>query len=119
MSEYEYTHNVQLMTSQWPSFFTELANQRKGRDVRVEVDGNLLQPDSSAEASLLKDLKYHPVVHDRKVTVITRKSEDVSDVETVLRGPSIVWDVRNQHGDTVAVQIIGEDSHKLVLRFED
>ncbi len=105
--------NEMLMSSDWPSFFAGLAKSHQGRPVAIEEDGDLLLDNPPAEGVPLQGIELRSdYKHKHYVLLITTAAQTYT-IET----PNLIWVVRNQQRELVAVEIIERDERKFIVRF--
>jgi hypothetical protein len=116
MSEPEYTHNEQIMAYQMPVFFEELSKKYAGKMVHVERDGDLVYQGPVTGWVTLQSLRYYHVRTGHALYFETEQEGSVSSYKT--KTPTLVWVVRDQHRQVVAVQVIDESNQNIILRFK-
>ncbi len=116
MYDPEYTHNEQIMAYQMPVFFEELSQKYAGKMVNVERDGDLVHQQPVTDWSTLKSLRYYHVRAGHALYIETEQEGSASSY--TLKTPSLVWVVRDQHRQVVAVQVIDEGNRNIILRFK-
>jgi hypothetical protein len=105
------THNDMLMSSDWPSFFADLARTRQGQPVTIEQDSDSLLENPAGKGEPLQGIEYRSH-HRHKAVVITTAAQTYS-----IEAPNLIWAVRNEQGELVAVEISDAQAHEFVVRF--
>ena len=105
------THNDMLMSSDWPSFFTDLARSHQGRPVAIKQDGDSLLEDRAGKGVPWQGIEYRSG-HKQKVLVITTAAQTYT-----IEAPNLIWAVRHEQGELVAVEISDGRDHEFIVRF--
>lgn len=116
MYDPEYTHNEQIMAYQLPVFFEELDKNFAGKSVNVEQDGDLVFKGEVADWVTLQSIKFYPKVRKGDALYIETK-HDGEQSKYAFKSPVIVWEVRDQNRQIVAVQAIDDEGRNIILRF--
>jgi hypothetical protein len=116
MYDPEYTHNEQIMAYQMPVFFEELSKKYTGKMVNVERDGDLVYQEPITDWSTLQSLRYYHVRTGHALYLETEQEGSASSY--TIKTPTLVWVVRDQHRQVVAVQVIDESNRNIILRFK-
>ena len=104
-------HNDMLMSSDWPSFFADLARSHQGRPVAIKQDGDSLLENPSGKGVPLQGIEFHSG-HRQKTLVITTAAQTYT-----IEAPTLIWAVRNEQGELVAVEISDGRDHEFIVRF--
>jgi hypothetical protein len=100
-----------IVTNQWQPLFAELTRKHKGRPVGLDRDRDLLLNDPASEQVTLESIEYDR--HHGVVVTVGRGTEQ----ETIkMENASMVWAVRDDDEDLVAIQVVAGDGRKLNLR---
>ena len=111
MTGNDFSHDMRMVVaSDWQTFFDDLAQRHQGQLVSLEMDRDVLidrRPDAQVP---LQDLAY-----DRhKGVSISVGSGTTAETHTV-EALDLVWAAHDEHGNLVAVEIIGRDGGRLIL----
>lgn len=117
MSELSTPHHGQMiMTSQWPTFFSDLAENHRGRPVSVQSGVRLRFDDPLEDLAPLIGIDYQGTRRRDKELVISTERDGAVQTFT-LKLPMLVWAAHDVRGSVVAVDVIAEDDSRVVLRF--
>jgi len=106
--------SVNLPKYKWGSFFADLAESQKGRPVAVSQGGDLLLLDPPTVTAPLVAIDYQSA-HKGKLTITT---DEPTSETTTISAPNLVWVVHDVDGRVIAIEIIDEHDHNVVIRFE-
>ena len=111
MKENERPHDMQMISSsQWLTFFADLSRYQ-GQLVSLEIDEDLLADDpTSGKAPLLR------VEYDKHKGVTISTGSGTAAQTYTVKTPDLVWAIHDEHGRLLAVETIGRDGRKLILR---
>ena len=104
-------HNDMIMSSDWPSFFADLAQSHQGRPVTIEQDGDSLLENPAGKGEPLQGIEFRSH-HRHKVLVITTAAQTYT-----IEGPNLIWAVRDEQGELVAVEVSDAHAHEFIVRF--
>jgi hypothetical protein len=111
MTGNDFTHDMQMVVaSDWQTFFADLAQRHQGQLVSVEVGRDVLidrRPDAQVP---LQGLAY-----DRHKGVSISVGSGTTAETHSVEAPDLVWAAHDEHGNLVAVEIIGRDGGRLIL----
>ena len=117
MHDSEYTRNEQIMAYQLPEFFEELDKNYVGKAINVERDGDLVYKGEVSDWVTLQSIRFYHKVRKGDALYIETK-HDGEQSKYAFKSPVIVWVVRNQHRQIVAVQAIDDEGSNIILRFK-
>ena len=104
-------HNEMLMNSDWPPFFEDLAQSHQGRPVAIGQGSDFLLDNPAGEGAPLQGIELHSG-HKRKALVITTATQSYT-----IEAPNLIWAVRNEQDELVAVEILDTRERKFIMRF--
>ena len=104
-------HNEMLISSDWPSFFEELSQSHQDRPVTIEQDDDLLLDNPPGDGVPLQEIEFRSG-HKQKLLVITTAAQTYT-----IEAPNLIWVIRNEQGELVAVEIIDARDREFVVRF--
>ena len=104
-------HNEMLMSNDWPSFFEELAQSHQGQPVTIEQNDDLLLDNPPGEGVLLQGIELLSG-HKQKVLVIITAAQTYK-----IESPNLIWAVRDEQGELVAVEIVDTRERTFIMRF--
>ncbi len=104
-------HNDMLMSSDWSSFLANLARSHQGRPVVIEPGGDLLLQNPPGQGVPLQGIELSSD-HKRQLLVITTTAQSY-----VIEGPNLIWAVRNEQEELVAVEILDAQERRFIMRF--
>ncbi len=104
-------HNDMLMNSEWPSFLANLAQSRRGKPVVVEQDGDLLLQHPPGQGMPLQDIELR-TRNKQQCLVITTAAQTYT-----IEAPNLIWMVRDEQDELVAVEILDSHERKFIMRF--
>ena len=105
------THNDMLMNSDWPSFFADLAQSHQGRPVAIEQGSDLLLDNPPGKGVPLQGIELRSG-HKQQLLVITTAAQTYT-----IEAPNLIWAVRNEQGELVAVEISDVHEREFIMRF--
>jgi uncharacterized protein YuzE len=95
----------------WSSFFADLLDAQKNQPVSVLEGADLILHEPPADTAPLLDIEYR----SKRKGKLTIKSGGET---TTISAPNLVWVIHDVDGGVVAVEIIDEKNHKVILRFD-
>lgn len=101
-----------ILSYQWPTFFSTVLQKFQGQPIMVEQNGDLLLDEPFIAVAPLQDITYKK----KKVTMTTGGSQGQT---VTLDHLTLVWAVRNEKDQLVAVELISETDEKYVVRFSE
>ena len=104
-------HSDMLMSSEWPSFLANLARSQQGRSVAIEPGGDLLLQNPPGQGTLLEGIELRSG-HKQQRLVITTAAQSYT-----IEAPNLIWAVRNEQEELVAVEILDAQERKFIMRF--
>jgi hypothetical protein len=104
-------HNNMLMSSEWPSFLANLAQNWRGQPVVIEQNGDLLLQHSPDQGMPLQNIELD-TGHKQQRLVITTAAQTYT-----IESPNLIWAVRNEQDALVAVEILDAQERRFVMRF--
>ena len=104
-------HHDMLMSSDWPSFLANLAQSRQGQPVVIEQDGDLLLQNPVGQGAPLQGIELR-FDQKQQLLVITTAAQTYTIV-----APNLIWAVRNEQDELVAVEILDTRERKFIMRF--
>lgn len=104
-------HNDMLMNSEWPSFLANLAQSRQGKPVVVEQDDDLLLQHPPDQGVPLQHIELD-TGHQQQRLVITTAAQTYT-----IESPNLIWVVRDEQDELVAVEILDTRERKFIMRF--
>ena len=105
------SHSDMLMSSEWTSFLANVAQSRRGQPVEVEQEGDLLLQHPPGRGAPLQGIELR-TAHKQQLLVITTTAQTYT-----IEAPNLIWAVRNEPGELVAVEILDTQEHRFILRF--
>lgn len=106
-------HNDMIMSSDWSTFLTNLAQSHQGRLVVIERGGGLLLQNPPDQGSPLQNIELH-ADHKQQRLIITTAAQTYA-----IEAPNLIWTVRSEHEALVAIEIIDSQDRTTVMRFVD
>ena len=104
-------HSDMLVGNDWSSFFEDLTQSHQGRSVTVEQGNDLLLDSPPGQGVPLKGIELYND-HKQQSLVITTATQTYT-IET----PYLIWVVRNEQGELVALQISDAGDREFIVRF--
>jgi len=111
ISSARHTSDEMIMNHDWPSFFENVVKSHQGQPVAIEQDGNLLLDDPPGEGVPLQGIELRSD-HKHDAVIITMEAQTYT-----VEAPSLIWAVRDEHKELVAVEIIDARDRKFIVRF--
>ena len=105
-------HNHMLKRSDWSSFLANLARSHRGQPVAIEQDGDLLLRHQPETGEPLQGIELRST-HRRQSLVVTTAAQTYT-----IESPNLIWAVRNEKEDLVAVEILDVQDHTFIMRFD-
>ena len=88
-----------------------LAQSRHGQPVEIEQDGSLLLQHSPGRPALWQGIELR-AAHKQQALVITTTAQSYT-----IESPNLIWVVRNEPGELVAVEVLDSQVRKFIIRF--
>jgi len=107
----ELYHNDMLMSSEWPSFLANLAQSRRGQSIVIEQEDDLLLQQPPGREVPLQNIELD-TGHKQQHLVITTAAQSYT-----IEFPNLIWAVRNEEDELVAVEILDTQERKFIMRF--
>ena len=104
-------HNNMLLSSEWPSFFANLAQSHQGRPVAIEQNGDLLLKNPPGQGVPLQEIELRSDQKQQRLVITTATQTHT------IEAPNLIWAVRNEQGELVAVEILDTQEHRFIMRF--
>jgi hypothetical protein len=104
-------HSDMLMSSEWASFLANLAQSQQGRPVVIEQNGDLLLQHSPDQGVPLQNIELD-TGHKQHRLVITTTAQTYT-----IEVPNLIWAVRNEQEELVAVEILDTQERRFIMRF--
>ncbi len=104
-------HSDMLMSSDWPSFLANLAQSQQGRPVVIEPGGDLLLQNPPGQGAPLQGIELRSG-HKQQRLVITTAAQTYT-----IEAPNLIWAVRNEQEELVAVEILDTQERRFIMRF--
>jgi hypothetical protein len=99
------------MSSEWASFLVNLARSQQGRPVAIEPGGDLLLQNPAVQGSPLQGIELRSG-HKQQRLVITTAAQTYT-----IEAPNLIWVVRNEEEELVAVEILDAQERRFIMRF--
>jgi hypothetical protein len=100
-----------LMSSDWSSFFAALLKSHQGQPVAIQQDDDLLLEKPPGGGAPLQGIEL-PSGHKQKALIITTAAQTYK-----IESPNLIWAVRNEQDELVAVEISDARERKYIMRF--
>ena len=104
-------HNDMLMSSEWPSFLADLAQSRRGQPMVIEQEGDLLLQHPPGQGVPLQNIDLD-TGHKPQRLIITTTAQTFA-----IESPNLIWVVRNEEDELVAVEILDTQERRFIVRF--
>ena len=105
-------HNHMLKRSDWSSFLANLARSHREQPVAIEQDGDLLLRHQPETGVPLQGIELR-AAHKGQSLVVTTAAQTYT-----IESPNLIWTVRNEKEDLVAVEILDVQDHTFIMRFD-
>ena len=104
-------HSDMLMSSEWASFLANLAQSQQDRPVTIEQGGDLLLQNPAGQGAPLEGIELRSG-HKQQRLVITTTAQTYT-----IEAPNLIWAVRNEQEELVAVEILDTQERTFIMRF--
>ena len=105
------SHSDMLMSNEWPSFLANLAQSRRGQPVVIEQDDDLLLQHPPGRGAPLQGIELR-AGHKQQLLVIATAAQTYT-----IESPNLIWVIRNEQGELVAVEILDTQERRFIMRF--
>jgi hypothetical protein len=99
------------MSSDWSSFLANISQSHQGRPVVIEQNGDLLLQNPPGQGAPLQGIELRSG-HKQRLLVIKTAAQTYT-----IEAPNLIWAVRNEQEELIAVEILDVQERRFVLRF--
>lgn len=113
MSEHEFKQQSQMVLSyQWASFFSEVAEDYRGKEILLIPDGQLGVPSENGKQAKLSELQF---AHKHGKDTLTIETAVADQTNKLTMRVNLVWVLHNENNELISFEIIDENDKKLVI----
>jgi hypothetical protein len=100
----------------WSEFLSMFSNGNRGRLVTIEVEDMALGDEELTNAMPLMGIDYDPAGKGDDFVITT--GLDAVDYTHKISGPTELWELQDDNGKTVVLEIINRKGSKTILSFK-
>jgi len=103
-----------LMSGRYATFFADLSENYQGRTVYLYPDAHLEHTTGNAEPAELRGFAIERKKRKDYITVQTAVADTPQELNMIA---NMIWVIKDEDGNIVALEIIDPEDKKLVLEF--